>query len=83
MESYFFIGVAGVGMSAIAQYLVGRGVAVSGSDRQFGDFLAGKTEKPLVMSQLEDCGIKCFAQDGSGVVAGLNAVVVRRNSASP
>ena len=76
MESYFFIGVAGVGMSAIAQYLVGRGVAVSGSDRQFGDFLAGKTEKPLVMSQLEDCGIKCFAQDGSGVVAGLNAVVV-------
>ena len=30
MESYFFIGVAGVGMSAIAQYLVGKGVAVSG-----------------------------------------------------
>ena len=75
-NSYFFIGVAGVGMSAIAQYLVGKGVAVSGSDRQFGEFLNGKAEKPLVMSQLEDCGIKCFAQDGSGVVEGLTAVVV-------
>ena len=75
-ESYFFIGVAGVGMSAIAQYLAGKGVAVSGSDRQFGEFLAGKCEKPLVMGQLEDCGIKCFAQDGSGIVAGLSAVVV-------
>ena len=71
MESYFFIGVAGVGMSAIAQYLVGKGVAVSGSDRQFG-----AAEKPLVMSQLEECGVKCFPQDGSGVVEGLNAVVV-------
>ena len=75
-NSYFFIGVAGVGMSAIAQYLVGKGVAVSGSDRQFGEFLNGNAEKPLVMSQLEDCGIKCFAQDGSGVVEGLTAVVV-------
>ena len=71
MESYFFIGVAGVGMSAIAQYLVGKGVSISGSDRQFG-----AAEKPLVMSQLEDCGVKCFPQDGSGVVEGLNAVVV-------
>ena len=71
MESYFFIGVAGVGMSAIAQYLVGKGVSISGSDRQFG-----AAEKPLVMSQLEDCGVKCFAQDGSGVTEGLTAVVV-------
>ena len=75
-NSYFFIGVAGVGMSAIAQYLVGKGVAVSGSDRQFGEFLSGNAEKPLVMSQLEECGIQCFAQDGSGVVEGLTAVVV-------
>ena len=28
------------------------------------------------MGQLEDCGIKCFAQDGSGVTEGLTAVVV-------
>lgn len=76
MSSYFFIGVAGVGMSAIAQYLVGRGVEVRGSDRQFGEFLAGRSEKPKVMGQLEECGVKCFAQDGSGVVEGLDAVVV-------
>lgn len=76
MSSYFFIGVAGVGMSAIAQYLVGKGVEVRGSDRQFGEFLAGKCEKPKVMGQLEECGVKCFAQDGSGVVEGLDAVVV-------
>ena len=61
-NSYFFIGVAGVGMSAIAQYLAGKGVAVSGSDRQFGEFLAGKCEKPLVMGQLEDCRDFRFAR---------------------
>lgn len=70
-ESYFFIGVAGAGMSAIAQYLSGKGYAVSGSDRQFG-----AEEKTLVQSQLEDAGIKCFKNDGSGVSAGLTAVVV-------
>ena len=31
-----FIGVAGTGMSAIAQYLAGTGHTVSGSDREFG-----------------------------------------------
>ena len=31
----FFIGVAGTGMSALAQYLQGIGKQVSGSDRQF------------------------------------------------
>ena len=51
-ESYFFIGVAGVGMSAIAQYLAGKGVAVSGSDRQFGEFLAGKCEKVIMLQDL-------------------------------
>lgn len=63
-------------MSAIAQYLVGRGVEVRGSDRQFGEYLASNCEKPRVMEQLEACGIKCFAQDGSGVTADLSAVVV-------
>ena len=31
----FFIGVAGTGMSAIAQYLAGIGKNISGSDRYF------------------------------------------------
>lgn len=70
-NSFFFIGVAGVGMSAIAQYLAGKGYSISGSDRQFG-----LAEKPQVMGQLEAEGIKCFPQDGSGVEEGLAAVVV-------
>ncbi len=35
IQNYFFIGIAGDGMSAIAQYLIGIGKNVSGSDRQF------------------------------------------------
>ena len=34
-QNVFFIGIAGVGMSAIAQYLKGIGKEVSGSDRYF------------------------------------------------
>ena len=33
---FFFVGIAGTGMSAIAQYLNGIGKKVSGSDRLFG-----------------------------------------------
>ena len=34
-NNVFFIGIAGAGMSAIAQYLQGTGKKVSGSDRYF------------------------------------------------
>lgn len=70
-QSLFFVGVAGTGMSAIAQYLAGKGVKVSGSDRQFQE--TGKTE---IQCQLERAGIACFKQDASGVTAGIDAVVV-------
>lgn len=69
--SYFFIGLAGAGMSAIAQYLVGKGFSVGGSDRQFS-----KSTPPLVQKQLEQEGISCFLQDGSGVSISYSAVVV-------
>ncbi|ULT43386.1 Mur ligase domain-containing protein [Niabella defluvii] len=42
IKAPFFIGVAGAGMSAIAQYLQGTGMKVSGSDR----FLM--KEKPVI-----------------------------------
>lgn len=71
MGSYFFIGVAGAGMSAIAQYLSGKGHSVSGSDRQFNG-----GAQPPVRLQLEQAGIRCFANDGTGVPEGLDAVVV-------
>ncbi len=70
-ESYFFVGVAGVGMSALAQFLAGKGVEASGSDRRFEH-----SEGEMVKSQLQQAGIKCFLQDGSGINENLSAVVV-------
>ena len=67
----FFIGVAGVGMSAIAQYLQGIGMQVSGSDRYFHEGEYNKTKE-----QLENEGIKCFLQDGSGITAETDLIVV-------
>ena len=67
----FFIGVAGVGMSAIAQYLQGIGKNVSGSDRYFHPDEYNKTKE-----QLENEGIKCFLQDGSGITKETDLVVV-------
>ncbi len=67
----FFIGVAGTGMSALAQYLNGVGITVAGSDRYFS-----KGEAPEIREKLEHEGIKCFAQDGSGITAETELVVV-------
>jgi len=70
-QNVFFIGVAGVGMSAIAQYLEGIGKIVSGSDRYFKPGEYNKTKE-----QLEDAGINCFLQDGSGIRESTDLVVV-------
>ena len=67
----FFIGVAGVGMSAIAQYLKGIGKNVSGSDRYFHPGEYNKTKE-----QLENEGIKCFPQDESGITEYTDLIVV-------
>src|SRR5690606_18265907 len=67
----FFIGIAGVGMSALAQYLQGIGKNVSGSDRYFLSDEPNKTR-----SQLEAEGVKCFVQDGSGITSNTQLVVV-------
>lgn len=69
-QNVFFIGIAGVGMSAIAQYLVGIGKNVSGSDRYFKPDTYNKTKE-----QLEAEGIKCFFQDGSGITEKTNLIV--------
>lgn len=67
----FFIGIAGTGMSALAQYLQGIGKNVSGSDRYFqpGEFNETK-------EKLEAEGIRCFLQDGSGLNEKTDLVVV-------
>ena len=70
-QNVFFIGVAGVGMSAIAQYLKGIGKEVSGSDRYFHPDEYNKTKE-----QLEYEGINCFLQDGSGITENTELIVV-------
>ena len=71
IQNYFFIGISGDGMSAIAQYLSGIGKNVSGSDRQFS--LENKSYR---QKQLEKEGINCFPQDTSGLKDEIELVVV-------
>jgi UDP-N-acetylmuramate--alanine ligase len=70
-SSFHFAGIMGSGMSAIAQYLAWSGYAVTGSDRvafaeEMGDF----------KKKLEGCGCRIFPQDGSGLTAGAEALVI-------
>ncbi|MCF6240975.1 MAG: Mur ligase domain-containing protein [Bacteroidales bacterium] len=68
---FFFIGIAGAGMSAIAQYLAGIGKQVSGSDRYFTQDTNNELRR-----KLEDTGIKTFPQDGSGLKGEIQMVIV-------
>ncbi len=70
-KKVFFIGVAGTGMSAIAQYLSGIGKQVSGSDRYFEPNEPNETK-----DKLEVFGIHCFLQNGEGIDAETDLVVV-------
>jgi UDP-N-acetylmuramate--alanine ligase len=67
----FFIGIAGTGMSALAQYLRGKGYRVSGSDRYFNTGEANDIRLKLV-----SMGIKCSPQDGTGLAQDTDLVVV-------
>lgn len=70
-NSFFFVGIAGTGMSAIAQYLKGIGKNVSGSDRLFS-----KYKKLDTQVKFEAMGIDCYFQDGSGITPETDIVVV-------
>jgi len=67
----FFIGVAGTGMSALAQYLKGIGKNVSGSDRFFAPGVYNE-----VQEKLEAEGIPCFIQNGEGITTETDLIVV-------
>jgi len=69
---YHLVGIAGVGMSALAQALINAGYSVTGSDR----FLDQGRENLGVLETLRRAGAKLFPQDGSGVTAQTTAVVV-------
>jgi UDP-N-acetylmuramate-alanine ligase len=64
------VGVAGAGMSALAQFHATGGVQVTGSDRLFD------TGRSLdLRRRLDAAGVTITPQDGSGVVQGLDCVV--------
>ena len=67
----FFIGIAGTGMSAIAQYLAGTGKQVSGSDRYFKEGEYNETRNKL---EAED--IHCYLQNGDGIDDKTDLIVV-------
>src|SRR3990167_2689849 len=69
--SYHFVGVGGIGMSAIAQVLREQGHIVSGSDRNYD-----KQITPYLFSALVCKGISLHPQDGSGVKEDTDFVVI-------
>ncbi len=71
LNKIFFSGIAGSGMSALAQVLNQGGRKISGSDRKFD-----RGEGLSLAEKLSSQGIEIFPQDGSGVSADLDAVVV-------
>lgn len=71
LHSFFFAGVAGAGMSAIAQFLAGTGKQVAGSDRLFNQPGNEKTT-----AQLETESIQCFNQLEARINATHEVLVV-------
>ncbi len=70
-HSFFFTGIGGTGMSAIAQYLKGENKRVSGSDRLFETH-----NQMLIQKQFQEMDIACFPQDGSGIGDHTDIVVI-------
>lgn len=67
---YHFSGIAGAGMSPLAELMRGRGHRVQGSDRSFDQ---GKNRE--VEARLRRLGIELTPQDGSGVTARVDRFV--------
>ena len=59
-ESIHFVGVGGIGMSALAQMAASLGIATSGSDRG-----ANAPENQRIIGALKNCGVRIYPQDGS------------------
>lgn len=59
-DSIHFVGVGGIGMSALAQMAASLGIKTSGSDRG-----ANAPENQRIIGALKNCGVKIYPQDGS------------------
>lgn len=67
MRNFHFVGVGGIGMSALASGAAACGFCVSGSDRG-----SDKAENAPLMNALKSQGITIFPQDGSRFASGNN-----------
>lgn len=61
-KTYFFCGLGGSGMSALAQIMHGRGYRIIGSDRDYDRGLF-----PDKFQNFKDLGFELYPQDGSGI----------------
>ncbi|MHC4455418.1 MAG: Mur ligase domain-containing protein, partial [Planctomycetota bacterium] len=68
---YHFVGLGGIGMSALAQIIRSKGSLVSGSDRR-----NDKKQTLEVFKKLESQGIELYPQDGTGIDSTLDFVVI-------
>ncbi|MHC4267231.1 MAG: UDP-N-acetylmuramate--L-alanine ligase [Planctomycetota bacterium] len=68
---YHFVGLGGIGMSALAQIIRSKGSFVSGSDRR-----NDKKQTLEVFKKLESQGIELYPQDGTGIDSTLDFVVI-------
>ena len=59
-DSVHFVGVGGIGMSALAQMAASLGIETSGSDRG-----ANAPENQRIIGALKNAGVKIYPQDGS------------------
>ncbi|HEX9010498.1 MAG TPA: L,D-transpeptidase family protein [Holophagaceae bacterium] len=66
-----FAGVAGSGMSALAQFVAMKGGRASGSDRSFD-----RGQRPEARGMLEALGVAIHPQDGSGLAGDCAGLVV-------
>jgi UDP-N-acetylmuramate--alanine ligase len=66
-----FAGVAGSGMSALAQFVAMKGGRASGSDRSFD-----RGQRPEARVQLEALGVTLHPQDGTGLEGDCSALIV-------
>ena len=69
MRSWHFVGICGIGMSALAQFAAAMQIKVSGSDRALDN-----PENAALKSMLEAQGITLYPQDGSRFDSGEPAV---------
>jgi UDP-N-acetylmuramate--alanine ligase len=70
-NNIFFIGIAGTGMSALAQFLAGSGKSISGSDRYFTENGDNET-----LQKLGAEGILCYQQNGTGITNKVQLIIV-------